>query len=96
MNSSIQLQAVIEAPYYEGEFFCPWEVIDFQPCSTIRLFGEMSYPEIGLVFAQLAKYNQIKLADDKQVVIRKLLELAEDIRHDSRVARKVHRLFLNL
>ncbi len=73
MNSSIQMQAVIEAPYYECEFLCPWEISEFEPCSTLRLWGEMEYPEIGLVFAQLAKYNQIELTGDKQVALDQIL-----------------------
>ncbi len=73
MSSSVQMQAVIEAPYYEYKFLCPWEIPEFKPFSNIRLWGEMTYPEIGLVFAQLAKYNQIKLTDDKQAVIKQIL-----------------------
>lgn len=74
MSSLIQMQAVIEAPYYEGEFFCPWKIPEFQPFSMIRLYGEMTYPEIGLIFAQLAQYNQIELSGDKQSVLKQLLE----------------------
>ena len=55
----IQMQAVIEAPYYEGEFSCPWAIVKFEPYSMMRLHGLMTYPEIGLVFAQLAKYNKL-------------------------------------
>jgi hypothetical protein len=74
MSTFIQMQAVIEAPYYEGEFLCPWEVPEVRPFSLIRLWGEMTYPEIGLVFAQLAQYNQIKLSSDKQVVLKQILK----------------------
>lgn len=74
MNSLLQMQAVIEAPYYEGEFSCPWQVPEFTPFSMIRLFGEMTSPEIGLVFAQLAKYNQIELTNGKQAVLEQILE----------------------
>ncbi len=68
------MQAVIEAPYYEGEFFCPWETPEFKPLSKIRLCGEMTYPQIGLVFAQLAQYNQIELTADRQTVLRQILK----------------------
>ncbi|MBD2088937.1 hypothetical protein H6F67_03605 [Microcoleus sp. FACHB-1515] len=34
----------------------------------------MEYPEIGLVIAQLAQYNQIKLVDDKQAIINKIID----------------------
>ncbi|MDV3349318.1 hypothetical protein QGP82_11495 [Leptothoe sp. LEGE 181152] len=74
MNSLIQMQAVIEAPYYEGEFLCPWPVPYFKPFSLIHLCGKMTYLEIGLVFAQLAEYNQIKLENGKQAVLEQILE----------------------
>lgn len=74
MSSLIKLQAVVEAPYYEGEFSCPWEKAEFQPFSMIRLHGEMTYPEIGLALAQLAKYNQIKLAGDRLTVLKQVVE----------------------
>lgn len=75
MNSLIQMQAVVESPYYEGEFLCPWPIPKFKPLSMIHLCGEMTYPEIGLVFAQLAKYNQIELAKKKQTVLEQILEI---------------------
>lgn len=74
MSTFIQMQAVIEAPYYEGEFLCPWEVPEVRPFSLIRLWGEMTYPEIGLIFAQLAQYNRIELSNDKQVVLKQILK----------------------
>ncbi|KAI9135143.1 hypothetical protein [Acaryochloris sp. CCMEE 5410] len=74
MNSSIQMQAVVESPYDAGEFLCPWPVPEFKPLSMIRLWGEMTYPEIGLVFAQLARYNQIELANNKHTVLEQILE----------------------
>lgn len=74
MNSLLQMQAVIEAPYYEGEFLCPWQVAEFKPFSMLRLHGETTYSETGLVFAQLAKYNQIELAIDKQGVLEQILK----------------------
>jgi hypothetical protein len=74
MNSSFQMRAVIEAPNYEGEFLCPWQVAEFKPFSMIPLSGEMTYPEIGLVFAQLAQYNQIELSCKKQVILEQILE----------------------
>jgi hypothetical protein len=74
MSSLIQMQAVMEAPHYEGEFSCPWETPKFQPFSMIRLHGKMTYQAIGLVIAQLAQYNQIELAGDKQTIFKELLE----------------------
>ncbi|NEQ68301.1 MAG: hypothetical protein F6K21_22930 [Symploca sp. SIO2D2] len=74
MDSLIQMQAVVETPYHEGEFVCPWEVPEFQPFSLLPVSGEMTYPEIGLVVAQLAQYNQIELTNDKQVVLRDILK----------------------
>lgn len=72
------MQAVIELPYYEGRFSSPWRIPDFKPFSMLRLQGEMTYPQIGLVFAQLADFNQIELANDAQVVLEQILE-AEDL-----------------
>ncbi len=73
MSSSIQLQAIVEAPNYEDEFLCPWEVAEFEPLSRIRLSAKITYPEIGLVFAQLAKCNKIKLENDKQTILKQIL-----------------------
>lgn len=73
MSSLIQMQAVMEAPHYEDEFSCPWETPEFQPFSMIRLHGEMTYQEIGLVFAQLAQYNQIELAGDLLTVLNQII-----------------------
>jgi hypothetical protein len=74
MISLFQLQAVVEAPYYQGEFLCPWDVSQFEPCSWIRLSGEMTYQEIGLVFAQLVQYNRLDLSEARQVVLKRILE----------------------
>lgn len=74
MYSLLQMQAVMEAPYYEGELPCPWQIPEFTPFSMIRLFREMAFPEIGLVFAQLAQYNQIELTNGKQAVLEQILE----------------------
>ncbi|MBD1909745.1 hypothetical protein [Leptolyngbya sp. FACHB-8] len=56
-----QMQAVMETPYYEGKFPCPWSVPECKSFSRIRLSGEMTHLEIGLVLAQLAQYNPIEL-----------------------------------
>ncbi len=74
MNTLIQMQAIIEAPYYEGEFFCPWPVPEFRPFARIRLWEEITNPEVGLVFAQLAQYNQIKLTSSRQVILQQILK----------------------
>jgi hypothetical protein len=66
MTSPFQLQAVIEAPYFQDKFICPWDVPPFEPFSRIRLSGEMTYPEIGLVFAQLVRYNKVDLSGESQ------------------------------
>jgi hypothetical protein len=73
MNSSFQLQAVIESPYFPEEFVCPWEISAGAELSPIRLSGEMTYPEIGLVFAQLVQYNQIDFLGDRQTILNQLI-----------------------
>jgi hypothetical protein len=74
MNSLLQLQAVVESPSFQGEFQCPWDVPQFKPFSWIRLSGEMTYQEIGLVFAQLIQYNHLDLSGESQVVLKRVLE----------------------
>lgn len=74
MNSLIQMQAVMETPDYEDDVSCPWQIPEYTPFSMIRLFGEITSPEVGIVFAQLAEYNQIELANDKQSVLEQILE----------------------
>jgi hypothetical protein len=74
MIDPFQLYAVIEAPYYQDEFIFPWDVPVFDSFSRIRLSGEMTYPEIGLVFAQLARYNQVDLSGESQTVLNQILE----------------------
>jgi hypothetical protein len=74
MTSLFQLQAVIESPYLQDEFICPWDLPSFEPFSRIRLSGEMTCPEIGLVFAQLARYNQLDLSSESQTVLKQILE----------------------
>lgn len=73
MSLLIQMQAVVEAPYYEGEFSCPWEIFEAPPFSMIRLSAEMTYAQIGLVIAQLAKYNQIELTGDRLTVLNQII-----------------------
>ena len=73
MSSLIQMQAVVEAPHYEDEFSCPWAVSEVLPFSMITLSGEMTYAKIGLVIAQLAKYNQIELTGDRLTVLNQII-----------------------
>lgn len=73
MSSLIQMQAVIETPHYEGKFVCPWEIFEAPPFSMIRLSAEMTYAQIGLVIAQLAKYNQIELTGDRLTALNQII-----------------------
>jgi hypothetical protein len=74
MTSPFHLQAVIEAPYFQDKFICHWDVPPFKPFSWIRLSGEMTYPEIGLVFAQLVQYNKVDLSGESYTVLKQILE----------------------
>jgi len=74
MSSPLQLQAVVETPYYQGEFLCPWDVPQFEPFSWIRLSGEMTYREIGLVFAQVVQFNDLDLSGERQAVLKRVVE----------------------
>lgn len=75
INSPIQMQAVVEAPYFD-DFSCPWNVPEFTSFSLIPIHPDITYPEIELIFAQLAQYNQIELVEDKRVVLKQII--AED------------------
>lgn len=55
-----QLNPVVEAPSLEAQPPWPWPIADRRPISFIRLSGEMSDSEVGLVLAQLVMYNRIK------------------------------------
>ncbi|MEH2404715.1 hypothetical protein [Nostoc sp.] len=68
------LQAVIEAPWYEGEPLCPWFVADHKPFSRIQLYGEMTDLEVGLIFAQLVKYNDLDSESDAYEVLYQVIE----------------------
>ncbi|MEH2310525.1 MAG: hypothetical protein V7K35_03640 [Nostoc sp.] len=68
------LQAVIEASWYEGEPLCPWFVADHKPFSRIQLYGEMTDFEVGLIFAQLVKYNDLDSESDAYEVLYQVIE----------------------
>lgn len=74
MNSSFQLQAVVEAPHLQEEFLCPWDLQTLEPLSWIRLSGEMSEQEIGSVVAQLVQYNQLGFLGEVQWVLDRILK----------------------
>ncbi len=74
----IKMQAVVEAPYCEGDFSCPWETAKFQSFSMMPLYREMIYPKVGSVIAQLAKCNGIELNGDKQTVFSQILALENE------------------
>lgn len=73
MHTSLRLQAVVELPFYTDEFLCPWPVSSFQSMSHMRVSYDITYPEIGAIVAQLARYNRIALDASKQDIIRKIL-----------------------
>ncbi|WP_298919641.1 hypothetical protein [uncultured Nostoc sp.] len=68
------LQAVIEAPCYEGEPLWPWFVADYKPFSRIQLYGEITDLEVGLIFAQLVKYNDLDSESDANDVLYQVIE----------------------
>ena len=72
MESPFQIKAVVEAPYYQGKY--PWNTSPIKAFSWIRLSGEMTYEEIGLVFAQLAQYNGLDLSGETQSILKRLLD----------------------
>ena len=74
MSSVFQLQAVIEAPDYKDKLSCLWDVATVEPGCFIRLSGNMTYPEIGLVFAQIVRYNRLDLSGDIKTVLQQIVE----------------------
>ena len=73
MNSSFQLQAVVEAPCFQEEFVCPWDLQIPEPLSWIRLSGEMTDQEIGSIVAQLVQYNQLDFSGESHMVLDRIL-----------------------
>lgn len=72
MNFRVRLHAVIEAPFFQELRNSPWEIVKLTFFPWIRLSGELSHPEIGLVLAQLANYNHIDLRLGKKTGDRKI------------------------
>ncbi len=72
MNSPFQIQAVVEAPSGQGE--CPWTIPQPEASSWIRLSGEITYEEIGLVCAQLVQYNCLDLSGEAKSVLKQVLD----------------------
>lgn len=56
-NEAPRLEAVIEAPWYEGAPPWPWPVAGLASFRVIRLWEGLSEPEVGLVAGQLISYN---------------------------------------
>jgi hypothetical protein len=74
MNPEIQFKAVVEAPFYETKFECPWPVSEFVSGSRIILSGDMKLDSIGIIVAQLAKYNSIELQKSAIEVLGNILD----------------------
>jgi hypothetical protein len=74
MNINPHLQAVVEAPYYEGKPLYPWDIADYKPFTFIRLHGKMTDPEVGLVFAQLVEYNDISNKGSANNVLHRVIQ----------------------
>lgn len=60
MGALPELNPVVAVPWFGGPQVWPWPVADRAPYSFIRLSGGMSAPEVGLVLAQLVKYNRLE------------------------------------
>ena len=73
MNSSFQLQAVIDFYDFDAESSCPWEIAEITGSDCIRLSAEMSQPEIGLFFAQLVRYNRIDFSESQEAILKEIL-----------------------
>jgi hypothetical protein len=73
MSSPFQLQAAIESSGFDVESACPWEIVEIDGLAWIRISAEMTQPEIGLFFAQLASYNQIDLSGNRTAILQEIL-----------------------
>jgi hypothetical protein len=61
--AGIELHAVIETPYYEGDPPWPWPVSRVPAYSFMRLSGASTSNEVGLFFGALSSYNGFKWDD---------------------------------
>ncbi|WP_392532746.1 hypothetical protein [Nostoc sp. C117] len=68
------LEAVVETPWYEGERLWAWSVADHKPFFHIRLYGEITDEEVGLLFAQLVDYNNLEREGDAKEVLHRVIE----------------------
>lgn len=74
MNTNPHLQAVVQVSRYEGDPLFPWSITDCQPFSFIRLSGKMRDQEVGLVFAELVKYNHLESEGDTNNVLHRVIQ----------------------
>jgi hypothetical protein len=73
MSSPFQLQAVVELYGLDAQSTFPWEIAEIDSFVWIRLSAEMTQPEIGLFFAQLARYQQIDLSGNREEILKEIL-----------------------
>jgi hypothetical protein len=73
MSSPFELQAIIEFSGFTTKSAFPWEVAEIEKFSLIRLSAETTYPEIGLVFAEIAWYNQIDFSGNSEAILNRIL-----------------------
>ncbi|MCP2732383.1 hypothetical protein [Limnofasciculus baicalensis] len=69
MNSEAYLYPVVEIMGYKDGHLFPWHIPNSNPFSLIRLSGNMTEEEIGLVFAQLVNYNHLPSGGDTKEVL---------------------------
>lgn len=61
--AGIELHAVFEAPYYQGDPPWPWPVSRVSAYSFMRLSGASTPDDVGLFFGALSAYNELKWDD---------------------------------
>jgi hypothetical protein len=73
MASSFQLRAVFEFSGFNTQSTFPWAVTEVKKTSWNRLSAEMTHPEIGLVFAELARYNNLDFSGDCEAILSQMI-----------------------
>lgn len=58
--AGVELLAVFEAPYYEGDPPWAWPVSRLRPCSDMRLSGASTPDDVGLFFGALSASNSLE------------------------------------
>ena len=74
MNANPHIQAVVEVMMDKGDLLCPWPVADCKKFRSIRLSGNMTDLEVGLIFAQLVNFNDLESEGDTNNLLHRVIQ----------------------